>query len=393
MARRNFLPFRIPFFRIFYSTTYTSLYFILLVLLAITPATLIFTAFQASAYQYTFMIGGAYALTAILTVFLYTSRLYTNRSILASVGKSWIPVEDGEVGGTVRKMIVRALERSAIIALETRPRDLAAAPSGEHTMGEEDWNEKVGDVAHKTTVGRLLPVDPRSPPWGHVEHPGWSSPSQIDTSVKPHIHYMTVIMELPNLIEARAVSLAPSIAQTASKKDFDTEAQIITQLQRPPLIGLREYVDHLMSLDLIELPDVVDDFLSLYEHARFSPGPVSEAEFKAVLAAFAAVLSGMRSASETGDDDIGAFSAMMPTQFEQQEAVVGQQEDSNPQIPPHDRVASTLQRPSSIGSVLMTERLSSHSSSSSLRSTQSVIRAPSRLRSGQLPYLDFRENG
>lgn len=67
------------------------------------------------------MIGGTYVLTALIAIFIYSSRLYTNRSVLAGVGKAYIPVEDGEVGRNVRKMIVSQLERSAIIAWEARP--------------------------------------------------------------------------------------------------------------------------------------------------------------------------------------------------------------------------------------------------------------------------------
>lgn len=69
---------------------YTAL-FILLVLLAITPASLIYTAIAASAYQYIFVVGAAYILAAILTLFVYSGRLYSSRLTIASVGNSSVP--------------------------------------------------------------------------------------------------------------------------------------------------------------------------------------------------------------------------------------------------------------------------------------------------------------
>ncbi|KAJ9632156.1 hypothetical protein H2203_000559 [Taxawa tesnikishii (nom. ined.)] len=214
------LPFRIPFFRIFYSTTYTSLFVVVLCLLAITPAALIFTAVQASAWQYPFMIGGTYVLTALLSLFIYTSRLFTNRTVLAAVGKSWIPVEEGEVGHHVRKMIANALQRSATVAWEGRPRDLSTeaeevAEAAEKEQEKEDHEKSTHLFRHgrrhedQYLVGSIIQVDPQAPPWGHVHHPGWSSPSKFDTQLTPHIYFTTVIRELPNLIEAKAVSLAP----------------------------------------------------------------------------------------------------------------------------------------------------------------------------------------
>src|ERR1700761_1641294 len=89
----HLLPFRIPFFRIFYSTTYTTLYILVLAILAITPVSMIWAAIQNSAYQYIIMIGGTYVLTAIIAIFIYASRLYTNRSVMVGVGKAYIPVE------------------------------------------------------------------------------------------------------------------------------------------------------------------------------------------------------------------------------------------------------------------------------------------------------------
>lgn len=101
------------------------------------------------------MIGGVYVLTALLAIFIYTSRLYTNRTVLAAVGKSWIPVEDGEVGRSIRKMIVKALERSALIAWEGRPRDLTKDNSHK-TEDEVIWHEGDGLMGAKDNAGGSL---------------------------------------------------------------------------------------------------------------------------------------------------------------------------------------------------------------------------------------------
>lgn len=285
---------RIPFFRIFYSTTYTILYIILLVLLAITPAALIYTSFDENAYQYIFEVGGVYILTAILAIFIYTSRLYTNRTVLAAVGKSYIPVEEGEVGKNVRKMIAGALERSAIIALESRPRDLS-----------DDLSALVQEEKAQGSrfAGRIVKVDAHNPPWGRVQHPGWSSPSPIDTTLAPHIQFRTVVAELPNLIEAKAVSLAPPDPLTTPPRQpgdpLLADPAVVELLQRQPGSDLRSYLGHLTQLDLINPPDIGEEFLQQYERARFCRVPITEAEFESLMASFAILLGGMQQLSTT----------------------------------------------------------------------------------------------
>lgn len=312
MARKpgRILPFRIPFFRIFYSTTYTTLYTIEILLLAITPATLIFTAIEAKAYQYIFVIGGVYVLTALLAIFIYSSRLYTNRTILAGVGKPYLPIEKGEVGKGVRRMIVAALERSGIVAWESRPRDL----KGEILRGEEMGFLPVeGDGARERyddlTVGRVIVVDPQSPPWGRVKHPGWSSPSASDEHGMPDLHFATVIAELPNLVEAKAVSLAP-IDPTLTPQEIETSPSVdpvaLELLQRPANTSMRDYLAQLSTLGLINPTSTGQTFLRLYEAARFSGRPLSESQFKALMAAFADLLAGMTAIDPAILDEIQA---------------------------------------------------------------------------------------
>lgn len=290
MVKRPRLPFRIPFFRIFYSTTYTTLFLLVLILLAITPASLIYTALRANAYQYVFEIGGVYVLVLIFTLFIYSSRLYTNRSVLAAVGKSWIPVQPGEVSKNVRKEVVRAANRSARIAFETKPRNLQP----ELARNRKHYHES-DHVDEPTTVGNIIHIDPQNPPWGHISHAGWSSPSELDATLAPHIHFRTVVMELPNLIEARAVSLAPpnssfnSLTQDAPPT---ADSPIVDLLSRKPTADMRSYLAQLSGLGLV-LPDVGQDFVQRYEHARFSPIPIKEDEFEHLMSVFATLLANM----------------------------------------------------------------------------------------------------
>ena len=293
----HILPFRIPFFRIFYSTTYTALWFLTLVLLAITPSTLLYTAIAAQALQYTFMIGGAWFLTAMLAIFIYSSRLYTNRSVLAGVGKAYIPVEDGEVDRKVRKMIVAQLERSSIVAWEARPRD---------ALGEIMQAEKEG-VLHddaqsfnrdEWTVGSIIKVDPSRPPWGEVQHPGWTAPAQARGEVLGNLQFETVIAELPNLIEARAVSLAPADPDPDASVFAETgqpaaDPVVVEILKRQEKMGLREYLTQLSYLGLINPPAIAHEFLLRYERARFGGLPSTETQFNNLMAVFAQLLEGM----------------------------------------------------------------------------------------------------
>ena len=286
------LPFRIPFFRIFYSSTYTALYGLTLFMLAITPTSLIYTTFGRDTYQYIIMIGGTYVLVATCAIFIYSSRLYTNRTVLAGVGKSYVPIEEGEVGRSVRKMIVKQLERSAIVAWEGRPRDLygeimraeqtGVLPADSESLNRQDY-----------TLGREIPVDPAHPPWGRVMHDGWTSPEQTAANEMPNLQFAVVIKELPNLIEARAVSLAPPDPLSTPRGGAAVADPVVAGvLSRPETMGMRDYLTKLALLGLVD-PPIGQDFLAQYEYARFSGAPVSESEFRRLMASFATLLAAM----------------------------------------------------------------------------------------------------
>jgi hypothetical protein len=296
---RRILPFRLPFFRIFYSVTYTILYLLLLVILAITPISLIYSAFRVQAWQYVFMIGGVYLLTIIFAIVIYSSRIYTNRSTLAAVGKAYVPIEDGEVSKKVRRMIVKELEKSAVVAWESRPRDV----EGEILALEHDgiWPVEGPVFNHSSQqVGEYVVVNPANPPWGDIQHDGWSSPSSRQSNKNPHVQFAKVVAEMPHLIEARAVSMAPPAPyddNSAHDQALEADPLIVHVLRRPRNAALREYLIQLSCLGLIQPLHIGDTFLSRYERARFSGKPLPGRDFDQLMQTFARLLSGMTTLS------------------------------------------------------------------------------------------------
>ncbi|KAF2857654.1 hypothetical protein K470DRAFT_237989, partial [Piedraia hortae CBS 480.64] len=217
------------------------------------------------------MIGSAYFLTAVFAIFIYSSRIYTNRSVLAGVGKGYVPVEEGEVGPGVRKMIMRQLERSVVVAWECTPRNV-----------HEEMKQRGG----QRTVGNIVPVNPSCPPWGIIEHPGWSSPSRCAENLNPDVQFAEVVAELPNLVEAKAVSLATT--------GGETDPAMVDVLRRPRGISVRDYLLRLHQLGLVEQGH---DFLPQYEHARFCARPISQEEFASLMDSFSRLLAGISSPS------------------------------------------------------------------------------------------------
>jgi hypothetical protein len=302
---------RIPLFRIWYSTTYTTLLIVLLLLLCVSPGDIIYQTIKTHEIQKLFVIGGVYVLTALIVLLIYSTRIYTNRTVLAAMPKPYLPVEEGEVGKAVRRMIVKHLRRSAIVAWDSRPRNLrdevgvADELDDEPTHGQPGAGEREKERAktlkkrgsHHIPEAVILPVSSKSPPWGHVSHSGWASPTSPDL---PDLQYSSVLCELPNLIEAKAVSLAPpdpALEDMALRIPDNTpvlpDAQIVALLQRPRAMGLREYLARLADFGLLNPPSLGASFLAQYEHARFSTECLSEHEFRDVMDVFAAILDGM----------------------------------------------------------------------------------------------------
>lgn len=293
--------------RILNTTGFVFLSFILFCLILLTPVDAIYQCYKTSRLTNIFFITGAYVVTFILAVLIYATRIYTNRTVLTAIPKPWIPVEREDVGSSVRRLVMEGLARSAIISYQARPRD---------TDADED----------RFSECEALTVDRRRPPWGFVEHPGWSSPSSVDL---PDLPYKTVVMELPHLIEAKAVSLAPPDPLLSTSRDpFDPSAgpgenavpdtRVVQVLQRPASMGLREYIQHLASINVVNPPEVGAEFLTLYERARFSAHELYEVEFRDLMRAFADVLKGMKGLDTQALDEIRGGSSRADT-----ESVIG----------------------------------------------------------------------
>ncbi|KAI9765604.1 MAG: hypothetical protein M1840_007293 [Geoglossum simile] len=304
---------RVRLFNIIYSTTFSLLSIVLLVLLLVTPADSIRQAFNNRHFYNLAAIAGAYLLTAILALLIYSSRLYTNRSALQGIPKAWVPIEKGDVGRSVAGMIEEGLRRSATVARDARPRDLRADEGGERGSGSLGGGSVVrdggaGGLLQRTDHERQDATVTVPPVWGHIAHPGHSSPSSPGF---PNLHYLTVILELPHLIEAKAVSLAPpSPSQTATTLARPS-SHGLSVLQRPSTMSLHEYLNHLTGLNLIKPPALGEEFLTRYEGARFSGVELKEEEFRELLGVFAQVLGGMvpeeLDRKEEGEEEMGSF--------------------------------------------------------------------------------------
>lgn len=104
-----------------------------------------------------------------------------------------------------------------------------------------------------------------------ISHPGWSPPGSKDL---PDVQYRSVILELPHLIEAKALGLGA--------------------LGRQPYMTLRAYLGLLAEQELVSSASA-DMFLAGYERARFRTRGegVEEGEFRELMKVFAGMLRGM----------------------------------------------------------------------------------------------------
>ena len=435
-------------FRIFYTTFFTILNIVLLALLLITPADAIRQALNNDQLYNVFVIAGCYLLTVLLAILIYASRLYTNKSVLQGIPKTWIPIEKGEVSKSVRKMIEASLRRSAAIAWDSRPRiasqpttivnepdtrDAVAIISAAEPEPVEKGKKRERSFLHRQRTDtekdeHTVAIPPYQPVWGDIAHNGWSPPTSPDF---PNLQYTTVIMELAHLIEARAVSMAPADPESTSNPPMP-DLRAVDVLQRPAAMGLRDYIGHLTSVGVLSSPTT--DFLATYEQARFSPQPLAEPEFRQLMAQFADLLRNIQPLSSTIlasldidplesdiDDDVSSastprsrslVSAHTPSTRSGSEGTIrtapsrrvgtGNSPTKRPEFStapetPRSRKSKISQkqpaisRSSSMNSFAQSRRPyngSSGDSSESLRSSSqgSVIRLSSTNESGQLPY-------
>lgn len=297
--------------RIFYHSLYYFLSLILLLLLCVTPADAIRQSYLNSQRFHILIIIICLSVTVAAVVCIYFFRLYVTRTVLASIPKPYIPIEKGEVRKSVRKIIVASLSRSAAIAYESRPRVVAPRPvSG--SIGNVDGdakeqdNDKDQEKAGKKNLLRVfgglkkattaedkmgITLPPHKAVWGEIEHYGWASPNCPDL---PNLQYSTVISELPNLIEAKALTLAPSAPESEPGQPPIMDPDAIELLQRPDNLALRQYLARLSELDVLPASRTTADFLSVYDHARYSTRPISNARFRELMHLFAEILRAMQ---------------------------------------------------------------------------------------------------
>ncbi|EXA39418.1 hypothetical protein FOQG_05336 [Fusarium oxysporum f. sp. raphani 54005] len=297
---------------IVYRTLYLLLYVCLLGLLIATPADAIHRSFQNRQLYNIWIVIAAYVLAIVIISFVFITRLYINKTDLGSIPKGWVPIEKGDLRSTVYKVIALGLGQSASIAYESRPR-----LQTDNTAPDDETVEarvKLGFDGPSGPAEELVVVIPRKQPvWGDIEHYGWSSPNAPDL---PNLEYTTVFSELPNLIEGKALTLAPPDPTSDTNPPL-LDPDAVALLQRTANMSLRDYIVHLADLGVIEMDSTTVEFLSHYEYARFSNRPISNAQFKELMHLFAEILRAMEpldpdildeqdntsSPSTDGDDD------------------------------------------------------------------------------------------
>lgn len=301
-------------FRVVYDSLYLFLSVILILLLCVTPADSIRQALMNNQRLHILTIIICVSVTLAFEVFVYFVRLYMNRTAIANIPKPWIPIGKGEMKKSVRKMIAVSLSRSAAIAYESRPRVVPARPPTATTVQtREDEGKTAKSVlrvfglkkapTREDKMGITLP--PHRAVWGEIEHYGWASPNSPDL---PNLQYSTVISELPALIEAKALTLAPPAPEaTPERPVLDPEA--ISLLQRPVHLPVRQYLTQLAELGVLEASRTTSDFLSAYEYARYSTRPISNARFRELMHLFAEILRTMQPLDPAVLDDDSASSA------------------------------------------------------------------------------------
>ncbi|KAI5291213.1 hypothetical protein KEM54_005858 [Ascosphaera aggregata] len=274
-------------FRLFYTGSYTCLsgFFVLLTL--VTPGDMIYQSISNHSWKNFFVVIGVYLMTLLVALFLYVLRMRTNIKSLAEIPKGWVPIDKPDVALKVHEYIMDKIVRSAVIAQQSRPRDYVL--------------EERGRLDPYLTIPRT-----EEPPWGRIEHPGWTSPSCTDL---PSCRFWPVITGLPHVLEARAVSLAPEViprntgaepvgdeeelGDLAPSGSETSEEHVLRLLARPRRMCLRSYVDHLSSLGMLRDPDLGRSFVRLYERARFSQKTLREEEFRSLMNMFAQLLREM----------------------------------------------------------------------------------------------------
>lgn len=293
--------------RVIYHSLYYFLSLILLLLLCVTPADAIRQSYNNTQRFHILIIIICLSVTLAAVTCIYFFRLYVNRTSLANIPKLYIPIDRGDVRTKVRKMIVASLSRSAAIAWESRPRAKptgSAVPPTATTQDSQEGSRRKEEDKRERSLKRVfalkkattaedkmgITLPPVKPVWGEIEHYGWASPNSTDL---PNLQYSTVICELPSLIEAKALTLAPP-APESTAHDLVLDPQAIALLQRPENLALRQYLAQLAELGVLAASRTTADFLSSYDYARYSTRPISNSRFRELMHLFAEILRSMQ---------------------------------------------------------------------------------------------------
>jgi hypothetical protein len=270
-------------FRLFYSTSFTILFFILVAFICVSPADAIYESYKRRRNLDIFLISGVYVVTALFAALIYASRLYTNRSVLREIPKSFLPIEKEDLPGKrVHRLIEECLARSAVTAYQARPRSKRIEHENETTAAKV-----LALTKSRATID--LKAEPR---WGKIDHPGWSSPAAKEIA---GLEYATVVDELLDLVEAKAVSLVPidPLAPPGPDGMPLPDSRIIDALTRHEATGMRQYLQYLIAIEVVPDTSLTETFLLAYERARFSATPLAEQEFQALMRMFAELLRSM----------------------------------------------------------------------------------------------------
>ncbi|KAI2616276.1 hypothetical protein GGR54DRAFT_649562 [Hypoxylon sp. NC1633] len=293
--------------RIAYNSVYFLLCLLLAALLLVVPGDFVRQVLFSPSNQYINLIVTAivFVLTVLIVLFVYFIRLYVTRTVLASIPKTWIPIEKGDVNKKVRKMIAIGLGRSAAIAWEAHPKIIAPAPSSSSNTATEEPATDSHPKEQRTSLSLFrskppatveeqmgISLPPLRPVWGEIEHDGWGSPGSPDLR---NLQYSTVLSELPNLIEAKAVSQAPPDLDSAVDPPL-LDASAVALLRRAPHVTMRGYIAHLTNLGVLPASEeaLVRSFIDSYERARFSARLLSNTDFRRLMHLFAELLRAMR---------------------------------------------------------------------------------------------------
>ncbi|KAK5304902.1 hypothetical protein LTR99_003968 [Exophiala xenobiotica] len=265
------------------STSFTIVFLLTISFICVTPADAIYESYKRRRLLDIFLITGDYVVTALIASLIYASRLYTNRSVLKDIPKTFMPIEKEDLPGRrVHRLIQDCLERSAVIAYQARPKSKRI--EHDNTIGSGG--------ARSLVLASTNESKDHEPTWGKVEHPGWCSPAAAD---HPGLEYATVIDELIDLVEAKAVSLAPvdPLGELGPDGSPLPDPRVIDELTRLDTMGMRQYLRRLIEIGVVPDTSLSAAFLTAYERARFSSRPLTDDEFQGLMRMFAELLRNM----------------------------------------------------------------------------------------------------